>query len=111
VQLFGVCSKPICIVTEFLQQGTLSDVLGKRKEAITELQMIRWAKDIASGMHHLHMENIIHRDLAGRNVLVTETGVCKVADFGFARLANNEVNVTASNVGPIRVSNLLSKKH
>ena len=47
---------------------------------------IEMAAQVASGMAFLELQNYIHRDLAARNVLVGENNVCKVADFGLARV-------------------------
>lgn len=37
-------------------------------------------------MCYLESQNYIHRDLAARNILVGENNICKVGDFGLARL-------------------------
>ena len=47
--------------------------------------LMRWAWQLADGVAHLHSLRIVHRDLAARNVLVSATGVLKVADFGYSR--------------------------
>lgn len=47
---------------------------------------IEMAAQVASGMAFLELQNYIHRDLAARNVLVGENNICKVADFGLARV-------------------------
>lgn len=47
---------------------------------------IEMAAQVAAGMAFLELQNYIHRDLAARNVLVGENNVCKVADFGLARV-------------------------
>ncbi|KAL7872644.1 hypothetical protein SRHO_G00076270 [Serrasalmus rhombeus] len=48
------------------------------------------AAQVAAGMAYLELQNYIHRDLAARNVLVGENNVCKVADFGLARVFMKE---------------------
>ena len=52
--------------------------------------MYGYAYDIAKGMEHLADQGYIHRDLAARNVLVGENNICKVADFGLARVIERE---------------------
>lgn len=47
---------------------------------------IEMAAQVAAGMAFLELQNYIHRDLAARNVLVGENNICKVADFGLARV-------------------------
>lgn len=41
-------------------------------------------------MAYLESKNFIHRDLAARNILVGENNIVKVADFGLARILDNE---------------------
>ena len=43
-----------------------------------ETQLLRFSKQIASGMNYLANKSFIHRDLAARNVLLNETLTCKV---------------------------------
>ena len=50
---------------------------------------------VASGMAYLESKNYIHRDLAARNILVGENNICKVADFGLARLIKESGYYTA----------------
>ena len=47
--------------------------------------LLSFAYQISGGMEYLVSRSIIHRDLAVRNVLVTEKKVVKISDFGMAR--------------------------
>lgn len=50
-----------------------------------EAEFVRHLRGIVNGLKCLHDNGIIHRDLKPGNILVTEDGVVKIADFGFAR--------------------------
>ncbi|XP_075427626.1 protein-tyrosine kinase 6 isoform X2 [Ascaphus truei] len=45
---------------------------------------------VVDGMQYLESLNYVHRDLAARNILVGQNNLCKVADFGLARIIKNE---------------------
>lgn len=61
---------------------------------------------IADGMAYLERMKLIHRDLAARNILVGSKGVVKVADFGLAKIIeDDEYNPKRGNyTGRYRVS-------
>lgn len=48
--------------------------------------LVYMASQVAEGMAYLEDRKIVHRDLAARNILVGDNLVCKVADFGLARI-------------------------
>lgn len=60
----GVSTKApnYCIVMEYCGEGSLYEVIQKRTEILPP-EVIKWAGQIASGMHFLHSKKIIHRDL------------------------------------------------
>nr|XP_011721220.1 protein-tyrosine kinase 6 [Macaca nemestrina] len=61
----------------------------KKVLPVSELLDIAW--QVAEGMCYLESQNYIHRDLAARNILVGENTLCKVGDFGLARLIKEDV--------------------
>ncbi|ODN01725.1 Vascular endothelial growth factor receptor 1 [Orchesella cincta] len=56
--------------------------------------LFRWAYHIACGMNYLQMKQVLHGDLAARNVLLTDRNVAKIGDFGLSRLLANSENYT-----------------
>lgn len=68
VQFLGICSspkKPLCLVSTFMDGGSLYHLL-RKPEAFSEESQIKIATGIAAGMQHLSSEGIVHRDLAAR---------------------------------------------
>ncbi|KAK2856652.1 hypothetical protein Q5P01_005387 [Channa striata] len=92
IQLYAVCTmeEPIYIITELMKNGSLLDYLRKEGSTLRISDQIEMAAQVASGMAYLELQNYIHRDLAARNVLVGENNICKVADFGLARVFMKE---------------------
>ena len=107
VRFIGAVTKGdyLALVTEFMPRGTLEKILVVDKIPTSGYLQVRYARDAARGLIHLHMENVIHRDIAARNCLVAKDYSVVMSDFGTSRFFENdneEVGETASNVGPVR---------
>ncbi|GFU05520.1 tyrosine-protein kinase Src42A [Nephila pilipes] len=92
VQLYAVCTleEPIYIITELMKNGSLLEFLQGRGRSLKLPQLIDMSAQIAAGMAYLESQNYIHRDLAARNILVGESNIVKIADFGLARLIKED---------------------
>ena len=66
--------------------------------------IVKIAMQTADGVRSLHAENVIHRDLACRNILVDGDLDVFVSDFGFARQKENKSSkgFTNNNMGPVK---------
>jgi serine/threonine protein kinase len=53
--------------------GSLDRLLFDKEQHISNEKKIEWIHEIANGMCHLHKFNIVHRDLASRNILLTHS--------------------------------------
>src|SRR5829696_4097869 len=83
------------IAMEYIPGGTLKDrILGEGPldpDTATELSL-----QVAQALGHAHEHGVIHRDIKSRNILLTEAGYAKVADFGIARAATATTTTSRS---------------
>ncbi|MDD2494672.1 MAG: protein kinase, partial [Tissierellia bacterium] len=89
------------IVMEYVKGETLKDYI-KRKGSLTEQETINIARQIAEALKHAHSNKIVHRDIKPHNILLTEEGIVKVADFGIARASSSStINNTSNVIGSV----------
>ncbi len=76
------------IVMELVEGKTLKQIISEEAPLAVE-RAVDIAIMICDGVHHAHEKGIIHRDIKPHNILITEHGMVKVADFGIARAISN----------------------
>ena len=72
------------IVMEYVAGDTLEQII-EREGALELSRALDYTCQICNAIDHAHRQGVIHRDLRPGNVLVTEHGMVKVADFGTSR--------------------------
>ncbi|XP_018415115.1 PREDICTED: tyrosine-protein kinase Srms [Nanorana parkeri] len=100
IRLLAVCSigEPVYLVTELMTKGNLQDYLkGTEGKRLKYPEFIYIICQVADGMEYLEKKHVVHRDLATRNVLVGDNLICKIADFGLARLLKDDLYSPESN--------------
>ena len=60
------------------------DDLSTSSEHLSVRRLLGWSKDVGEGLKYLTDEGVIHRDVALRNILLTNNDKVKIADFGLA---------------------------
>ena len=90
-QFYGVCleSGRVCLVMEHMPRGSLYDVLGKT--VLNPERQYSIALDIARGLHYLHSQGVLHRDLKSANVLIDDTWRAKLTDFGLSKIQSASI--------------------
>ncbi|XP_030576880.1 ephrin type-A receptor 7-like isoform X2 [Archocentrus centrarchus] len=107
VHLEGVVTrgKPVMIVIEYMENGSLDAFLRKHDGQFTVIQLVGMLRGIAAGMRYLADMGYVHRDLAARNILVNSNLVCKVSDFGLSRVIDDDPEAVYTTTGgkiPVR---------
>ncbi|KAG6616525.1 STE/STE11 protein Kinase [Phytophthora cinnamomi] len=72
------------IFMEYVPGGSIASML-KQFDAFSEDLIRLYTRQIVQGVMYLHQMGIVHRDIKGANVLVTDQGVSKLADFGCSK--------------------------
>ena len=73
--------------------GSLSSLL-KTYSSFKESLIKKYTLQILLGIEYLHSHNIIHRDIKCANILVTREGICRLSDFGGAKIIKDAYDLT-----------------
>ena len=90
---FGSQDSLYFIVNEYIDGGSVQKVI-EEKHSLQPEEALEYAIQVAQGLIAANQANIIHRDIKPDNLMLTNDGVLKIADFGLARSMTPDV-VTA----------------
>ncbi|KZV77516.1 Pkinase-domain-containing protein [Peniophora sp. CONT] len=104
VQYLGFEETPtfLSIFLEYVPGGSVGGILrkyGRFDEDVTK----SFTSQILAGLEYLHSKGILHRDMKADNVLVEQTGICKISDFGISKRTEdiNEAAVMTAMQGTV----------
>jgi serine/threonine-protein kinase len=73
---------------EYVDGDTVYDRIAARKR-LPEREALEIVRQVASALEHAHERGFIHRDIKPRNIMMTRSGVAKLADLGLARMMSD----------------------
>ncbi|KAF9555647.1 kinase-like protein [Agrocybe pediades] len=77
----------LCLVSSWMNHGNLNEYLCQYPDA-NRLSLV---SDVAFGLTYLHERNIVHGDLKGANILVTDSGRACLSDFGLSSVGSPDL--------------------
>lgn len=85
----GIENGTAFIVMEYVDGGTVNDLLAKEKR-LPEERSLQIARQMALALEHAHSRGFVHRDVKPKNIMLTKGGTAKLADLGLARPIEDE---------------------
>jgi cyclin-dependent kinase 12/13 len=86
----GEIPKNVFMVFEYLEYD-LTGILETPEIRLTQDHIKSWSQQLLRGVHYMHTNKVIHRDLKASNILVNKRGELKIADWGLARSWNSNL--------------------
>ena len=89
VMFMGIVLDPPSIVTEFLDRGSLYDVIHDGSIFLDASIVFQWAHNMAQGLEFLTLAGVVHADFKSLNVMFDASWVPKIVDFGMSSLRSD----------------------
>jgi serine/threonine-protein kinase len=86
------------LVLEYIEGPSAHALVGKYGK-LSVADSVRITIDVARGLEHAHSHSLIHRDIKPDNILITPSGVAKLADLGLAKRLDEASHLTSLRQG------------
>src|SRR5690349_610050 len=86
------------IIMEYVPGETLQKMLARTRKLSLSTSM-RLAQQLAEALDYAHSQGVVHRDMKPANIIVTDEGQAKIADFGIAKLNLAHLTVAGQALG------------
>ena len=106
-------SNTIWLILEYCSSGSAVDLMLSMERTLSEVEVSTIMKMVLKGLIHMHKLNLIHRDIKGANILLSEDGYAKLGDFGVGIQMSDEEYRTSKKGSPYWMSPqvVLKKKY
>ena len=90
------------IVMEYIEGITLKSFVKHKGGCLSWRETLNISEQILRALEHAHSKGVIHRDIKPQNIMLLKNGLIKVADFGIAKLPDNDTfTVTDKAIGTV----------
>ena len=83
-------SNNIWLILEYCSSGSAIDLMLSMERTLSEVEIATIMEMVLEGLVLIHSKNLIHRDIKGANILLSEDGYAKLGDFGVGVQLMNE---------------------
>ena len=87
---FSRKTNTIWLILEYCCSGSAIDLMLSMDRTFSEVEVATMMEMILKGLVLMHSENLIHRDIKGANILISEDGYAKLGDFGVGATLHDE---------------------
>ena len=93
-------SNTIWLILEYCSSGSAVDLMLSMGRTLSEVEVATIMEMILKGLIYIHKLNLIHRDIKGANIMLSEDGYAKLGDFGVGIRMTNEEYRTSKKGSP-----------
>src|SRR5262245_18464633 len=87
---YGEAGDTPCLVMEYVEGESLGQKL-EREGRMPEAEAVKLIAQVAQGLHRVHKQGLVHRDVKPDNILVGPDGVAKLADLGLVKETDTDL--------------------
>ncbi|CAN0067193.1 unnamed protein product, partial [Ectocarpus sp. 12 AP-2014] len=103
----------LCIIMEYCDAGDLGDRVNEAKgQLLPESKVMTWFVQTALGLHFMHSNRVLHRDIKTQNVFILSSGRVVLGDLGISKLLGGTRDFASTCIGtPYYMSPEIFKNH